>query len=63
MAQFILNNIKITVIKISAFYINYDKYLNLFNILRKSLQAVIILKDIKYLKQIYKEISKNIEYN
>ena len=63
MAQLTLNNTKIIVIDILVFYINYEKYLNLFNILRKLLQIIIVLKDIKQLKHIYKEISKNIKYN
>ena len=62
-AQLALNNIKTTVIGFSVFYVNYDRYPNLFNILRKSLQAVAALKDVKQLKQIYEEILRNIEYN
>ena len=37
MAQLVLNNTKIIVIEILAFYINYGRYPNLFNTLRKSL--------------------------
>ena len=37
MAQLALNNTKSTVIGISAFFANYDRYPNLFNIARKLL--------------------------
>ena len=63
MAQLALNNAKVITIEISAFYINYGRHPNLFNTLKKLLQAVTILEDVKYLKQIYKEILKNIKYN
>ena len=63
MAQLILNNVKVTVTDILVFYINYERYSNLFNILRKSLQIIIVLENISQLKYIYEEISKNIEYN
>ena len=47
MAQLVLNNIKVTVIGISTFFVNYDRYPNLFNAPRKSSQAVTVLKNIK----------------
>ena len=37
MAELALNNKILIIIKKSAFYTNYNKYLNLFNILKKSL--------------------------
>ena len=63
MAQLVLNNVKIIAIGFSAFYVNYGRYPNLFNILRKSSQAVTVLENVKQLKQIHEKISKNIEYN
>ena len=63
MAQLALNNAKIIVTGISAFFINYDRHPNLFNVLRKSPQAVTALEDIKQIKQIYDKIVKDIEYN
>ena len=63
MAQLILNNTKATATEFSTFYANYDRYPNLFNTLRKLLQAVAALEDVKQLKQIHEKISKNIEYN
>ena len=63
MTQLALNNIKVTVTEISAFFINYNRYSNLFNILKELLQAVTVLKDVKQLKQIHNEIVKNIKYN
>ena len=63
MTQLILNNAKTTVTDISVFYTNYRRYSNLFNTLKKLSQVVTILKDIKQLKYIYKEISKDIKYN
>ena len=47
MAQLALNNVKATAIEISAFYINYDRYPNLFNTSKKSLQAITVLKNVK----------------
>ena len=63
MAQLVLNNIKATATEILVFYTNYGRHPNLFNIPKKSLQAVITLKDVKRLRQIHKEILKNIKYN
>ena len=63
MAQLVLNNIKVIVIGVSVFYINYSRYLNLFNIPKKLLQIIIALESVKQLKQIYKEILENIKYN
>ena len=48
--------------KKSAFYANFGHHLNLFNILRKLLQTKIILQEVIQLKNIYKEILKDIEY-
>ena len=39
MTQLVLNNRTMTVIEYSAFYANFGHYLNLFNILKKLLQA------------------------
>ena len=50
MAQLALNNIKVTVTKISVFFVNYGRHPNLFNVPRKLLQAVTALKDIKQIK-------------
>ena len=50
MAQLALNNMKVTVTGVLVFYTNYGRYPNLFNILRKSSQAVVALKDIKRLR-------------
>ena len=50
-------------IGVSVFYINYDRHPNLFNILRELSQAVTALKDVKDLKQIYKKMLRDIEYN
>ena len=63
MAQLTLNNATVIVIGVSAFYTNYNRYPNLFNILKKSLQTVTTLEDVTQLKKIYKKILKNIEYN
>ena len=62
MAELALNNRILTVIRKSAFYINYNRHPNLFNISRKSPQAETALKKINNLKRIYKEFLKNIEY-
>ena len=62
MAELALNNRILTVIKESAFYANYSRYLNFFNILRKSPQADAALKKISSLKRVYKELLKNIKY-
>ena len=63
MAQLTLNNTKATVTEISVFFANHNRYPNLFNVSRKSPQAVMTLKDVKQLKQIYNEIVKDIKYN
>ena len=63
MAQLVLNNVKIIIIGVSAFYINYGRHPNLFNTSKKSLQIIKILKNVKQLKQIYNKILKNIKYN
>ena len=62
MIELALNNRILTAIRESAFYANYNKYPNFFNILRKSPQAEIALKKINSLKRVYKELLKNIEY-
>ena len=62
MTQLTLNNRTIIVTEESAFYTNFGRHPNLFNILRKSPQAETILQEINQLKRTYKEISKNIEY-
>ena len=63
MAQLALNNVTIIVTGISAFYANYNRHPNLFNISKKSPQIIIILKDVTQLKKVYKKILKNIKYN
>ena len=62
MAELALNNRTLTIIKESAFYTNYNRYPNLFNILKKSPQAEAALKKINNLKRVYKELLKNIKY-
>ena len=63
MIQLVLNNARVTVTGILAFFANYGRHPNLFNALRKSLQVVVALEDIKQLKQIHNKIVKDIEYN
>ena len=62
MAELALNNRILIIIKESAFYANYGRYLNFFNTLRKFPQIDAILKKINNLKRVYKEFLKNIEY-
>ena len=62
MAELALNNRILIVIGESAFYINYCRYPNFFNILKKSPQAEVALKEINNLKRVYKEFLKNIKY-
>ena len=62
MAELALNNRILIIIGESAFYTNYNKYPNFFNILKKSPQAEAALKEINNLKRVYKEFLKNIEY-
>ena len=62
MAELALNNKILIIIGESAFYANYNRYPNFFNILKKSPQADAILKKISNLKRVYKEFLKNIEY-
>ena len=62
MAELALNNRILTAIGESAFYINYNKYPNFFNISKKSPQIEIALKKISSLKRVYKEFLKNIKY-
>ena len=62
MAQLTLNNRTVTVIKELVYYVNFSRHSNLFNTLRKSLQAKVILQETNQFKKIYKEIIKNIKY-
>ena len=62
MAELALNNRILIIIEESAFYTNYSRHPNFFNILKKSPQIEIALKKISNLKHIYKEFLKNIEY-
>ena len=62
MAQLTFNNRAATAIEQSVFYANFGRHPNLFNILRNSPQSEIVLKEASQLKNIYKEISKNIKY-
>ena len=62
MAELALNNRISTVIRESAFYINYNRHSNLFNMPKKSPQADAALKKISNLKRVYKEFLKNIKY-
>ena len=51
-----------TIIRESAFYANFNRHFNLFNIPRKLLQATVALLEADQLKNIYKEILRNIKY-
>ena len=62
MAELALNNRILIIIKESAFYTNYNRHPNFFNTPKKSPQIDAILKKISSLKRVYKEFSKNIEY-
>ena len=62
MVELALNNRILIIIGESAFYTNYNRYLNLFNTLKKSPQADIALKEINSLKRVYEEFSKSIKY-
>ena len=62
MIELALNNRILTIIGESAFYINYGRYPNFFNILRKFPQIDAALKEISNLKRVYKEFLKNIKY-
>ena len=62
MAELALNNRILIIIRESVFYINYNKYPNFFNILKKFPQIDAALKEINSLKRVYKEFSKNIKY-
>ena len=62
MAELALNNRILIVIGESVFYMNYNRYPNLFNMLKKSPQIDAALKEINSLKRIYKELLKSIEY-
>ena len=62
MAELALNNRILTIIEESAFYTNYSKHPNFFNILKKSPQIEAALKKISSLKRVYKEFLKNIKY-
>ena len=56
MMELILNNRSFSTIRISLFYANFGKHLNLFNLLLRLLQIKIKLKNTKDLKDIYKKI-------
>ena len=62
MTQIVLNNRTVTVTEELVFYTNFGRHPNLFNISRKSSQTETVLREISQLKNLYKEISKNIEY-
>ena len=63
MTQLALNNKTLTAIGESTFYVNFDRHSNLFNVPRKSPQATAVLQEANQLRNIYKEMSKNIEYH
>ena len=63
MTQLALNNRKMIIIENSLFYANFGQHLNLFIEPKQSLQAINILQDIKDLRQLCREIIRNIEYN
>ena len=63
MAQVIYNNKESTVTGQILFYGNYGKHLNLFTILKNLSQAINVLRSVTELKQLYKKIIKNINYN
>ena len=52
----------ITVTEESAFYTNFGRHPNLFKLLRNSLQSEVVLQKANQLRNIYKEILRNIEY-
>ena len=60
--QLVLNNRTVIVIRESAFYANYGCHLNLFKTPRILLNVETILKDISKLKDLHKEILRNIKY-
>ena len=62
MAQLTLNNKTLTVTGKSVFYTNFGRHSNLFNVLRKSLQTTVVLLEVDQLRNIYKEMLRNIEY-
>ena len=61
MTQLILNSRIIIETEKSIFYTNTGRHANMFDILRKSSQMKIVIKNVKKLKRVHKEISKNIE--
>ena len=62
MIQLILNSRTIITTEKSIFYTNFGCYLNLFNISKNSLQIKIVLLKISQLREIYKEILRDIKY-
>ena len=62
MTQLTLNNRIITVIGKLVFYTNFGHHSNLFNTSKNLLQAEIVLLKANQLRDIYKEILKDIEY-
>ena len=62
MAELALNNRILIIIGESAFYANYSRHLNFFNIPKKSPQAETVLKKINSLKRVHEELSKSIKY-
>ena len=62
MTQLVLNNRTATVIGESVFFANFGHHFNLFNISRNSSQMKIVLQEASQLRNIYKKILKNIEY-
>ena len=63
MTQLALNNKTLIAIGELVFYANFGRHPNLFNIPRKSLQITAVLLETDQLRNIYKEISRNIEYH
>ena len=60
-AKLILNNFMFLVIRITLFYINFGRYLNLINILISSFNNDKAIKLVKDLKYIYNEVLKKLE--
>jgi len=58
MAQLALNAKVLNIIKITLFFVNYNKKLNLFKKERKHLSTQLIIKRIATLKNIHDNISK-----
>ncbi len=58
MTQLTLNTKILNIIKITLFFVNYNKELNLFKKERTHLFAQLVIKRITTLKKIYDNISK-----